>query len=444
MKFLIAHNRYRYPGGEDVVFCREGELLRSAGHEVVEYVRENTEIPDDGFLGKAITGIRTLWAWDTARELQSILRKERPELVHFHNTFPLISPAAYYACKAEGVPIVQSLHNPRILCPAATLYRNGRTCEDCLGRSVAWPGVVHACYCGSFSQTAVVAGMLALHRYLGTWQDTVDAYIVFTEFFRQKFIAGGIPREKIFVKPHFLNTDPGMKQKLGDYALFLGRLVPQKGVLTLLKAWQHLKHIPLRIAGEGQLEQEVQRLKQHNPSISTTGHLTPEGCLELIKGARFLIWPSEGYETFGLVAIEAFACGTPVIASKSGAVSEIVEDGKTGLHFEAGNAEDLADKVEGFWNHPHELETMGRAARLEFENKYRAPANYVALMRIYDTAIERKVLRDAHPRHCMGWSRGHEETNKQVERNNQPSMESYSSARSATSWREHEELQRRP
>jgi glycosyltransferase involved in cell wall biosynthesis len=389
MKLLFAHNRYRHTGGEDEVFRREAELLRSAGHEVLEYTRHSDEIVEKGTLSKVKLGVRTLWAWDTEREMRSLLRSAKPHLVHFHNTFPLISPAAYHVCKEAGIPVVQSLHNPRILCPAATLYREGRTCEDCLGRSFAWPGVVHACYHNSSSQTAVVAGMLALHRLLRTWQQQVDAYVVFTEFFRAKFIAAGLPPEKIFVKPHFLNTDPGMKQRLGDYALFLGRLAPEKGILTLLKAWRALKHIPLWIAGHGPLEKEVHEFQHHHRLATVFPYLPQEQCFDLIKGARFLIWPSEGYcETFGLVAIEAFACGAPVIASGSGAMKELVKDGQTGLHFEPANAEDLADKVEWAWNHPQEMKTMGMAGRAEYMSRYRPTANYEALIRIYHHAIQ--------------------------------------------------------
>jgi glycosyltransferase involved in cell wall biosynthesis len=399
MKLLLAHNHYRIAGGEDVVFRREGELLRSAGHDVLEYVRQNSEISKDGILSSMRAAMRTFWAWDTAQEMRSLLRSVKPDLVHFHNTFPLISPAAYYVCQEEGVPVVQSLHNPRLLCPAATLHREGRTCEDCLGRTFAWPGVVHACYHNSRSQTAVVAGMRAFHSVLGTWKEQVDAYIVFTKFFREKFIAAGIPREKIFVKPHFLNADPGMKHlRGGDYALFLGRLAPEKGVLTLLKAWRTLKHIPLQVAGQGQLEKEVHEFQQDHAWVRTLMYFPHKELFDLIKGARFLVWPSEGYyETFGLVAIEAFACGTPVIASSSGAMKELVEDRITGLHFEPGNADDLADKVEWAWTHPHEMETMGSAGRAEYLSKYTAAGNYEALMEIYHRAIRAGAFQKTNP-----------------------------------------------
>jgi len=384
MKLLVAHNHYRQSGGEDEVFLRESELLRSAGHEVLEYKEHNSGISEDGIPSKVQLAARTLWAADSVGRLRSLLRRERPDLAHFHNTFPLISPAAYYACQQEGVPVVQSLHNSRLICPAATLYRNGSACEDCLGKTVPWPGVVHACYHNSRLQTAVVAGMLAGHRVLGTWQEQVDAYIVFTEFFRRKFIDAGLPREKIFVKPHFLGTDPGMKQEMGSYALFLGRFALQKGIPTLLKAWRSLGHVPLRIAGAGPMEQDVRRFSQTHQSIHMMPYLSQKECFDLIKGARFLIWPS-GVETFGLVAIESFACGTPVIASRSNAM-EIVEDKKTGLHFASDDFEDLAAKVEWAWTHPREMAAMGKAARAEYEANYTAKRNYHLLMDIYSKA----------------------------------------------------------
>lgn len=238
--------------------------------------------------------------------------------------------------------------------------------------------------------------MIAVHRLLGTWREQVDAYIVFTEFFRRKFIAAGLPPEKIFLKPHFLNTDPGIKKASGKYTLFLGRLAPEKGVMTLLRAWQNLKHVPLMMVGSGPLQEEVRKFQHGNPLLRVFLHLPERELFELIKGARFLVWPSEGYyETFGLVAIEAFACGTPVVASRVGAMQELVEHGRTGLFFEAGNPEDLAAKVEWSWTHPQQMEMMGRAARAEFTRKYTAEPNYETLMHIYDTAIQGSAFQKA-------------------------------------------------
>jgi len=391
IKVLLAHNRYFWPGGEDEVFSREKKLLHREGNEILEYTRDNSEFAQNGILDKIKVGLQTVWSFDSTKELRSLLRGERPDVAHFHNTFPLISPGAYYICQEEGIPVVQSLYNARLICPAVTCLREGQVCEDCLGRTLPWPGVVHACYRNSRLQSAAVAGMLMAHRLLRTWQERVDAYIVATEFFRQKFIAAGWPSEKIFLKPHFLSDDPGMKQGVGSYALFMGRLSPEKGVATLLKAWRTLRHVPLWIRGEGPMENHVRRFAEENPSVRVLPRLSQSECFDVLKGARFLVWPSEGYaETFGLVVMEAFACGTPVIGSRVGAMEEVLDDKRTGLHFTAGDPEDLAAKAEYAWTHLPEVKEMGRAGRAEYESKYTAGPNYQALMRIYGKAIQNR------------------------------------------------------
>jgi len=389
MKILHAHNRYQTPGGEDEVFHNEAELLRSAGHEVVEYVRDNHEIQEYGVWDKATLGLRTVWAWDSVRELTGILKREKPDVAHFHNTFPLISPAAYYACREASVPVVQALDNPRLLCPAATLFREGDVCELCVGKSLSWPGVIHACYRRSRIQTSVVAGMLATHRWLGTWQNEVSIFICSTAFYRKKFTEGGLPAEKIALKPHFIAADTGVRRGNGTYALFIGRLAPEKGVETLIDAWKSLKSCPIKIRGEGPLLPEVQALRSKGgPEIDLVPRLERAELMNLIKGARFLVWPSLGYyETFGLVAVEAFACGVPVIASRIGVMEEIVQDGRTGLHFTPGDSVDLAAKVEWAWTHDQEMELMGRNARAEYEAKYTAERNCGMLMEIYQQAL---------------------------------------------------------
>jgi glycosyltransferase involved in cell wall biosynthesis len=215
----------------------------------------------------------------------------------------------------------------------------------------------------------------------------VDAYIAFTEFYRQKFIDGGLPEEKLFVKPHFVEPDPGPSSAgAGEYVLFVGRLDPEKGVRTLLHAWQQLREIPLRVRGNGRLRGEVELV-----TAPILDPLPAEALGRLYKGARFLVWPSEGYyETFGLVAIEAFAYGVPIIASRVGVMAELVQEGVTGLHFVAGDPADLAEKVRWAWEHPDEMVAMGRNARVEYETKYTAQHNLHQLLRIYEVAMARR------------------------------------------------------
>lgn len=391
MRILLVHNSYQQRGGEDEVFARERDLLQSTGHGVVKYIRGNHEIREYGMWNRAGLSLRTVWAWDSVIEIRDLLKRERPEVAHFHNTLPLISPAAYYACAEAGVPVVQTLHNYRLLCPAATFLRKGKICESCLGRSFPWPGVVHGCYRGSRPATAAVAAMLATHRAIGTWREKVDVYIALSEFARRKFIEGGLPAEKIVVKPNFVACDFAPKTESGNYALFVGRLSVEKGPQLLSTAWRNMRErIPLRIVGGGPLLESLSReIKDSSlQEIELAGQRTPEEVRSLMLGARFLVFPSECFETFGMAIAEAFACGLPVITARLGSMAEIVQDGVTGLHFEAGNAADLAAKVEWAWNHPRELARVGRAARAEYEAKYTAERNYSRLMDIYRQALE--------------------------------------------------------
>ncbi len=392
MKVLIAHNSYQQRGGEDGVVDAETRLLRAHGHRIVWYERHNDELRNRSPLATLAAGREAVWAARSFRELRALIAREAPDIVHFHNTFPLISPAAYYACAEAGVPVVQTLHNYRLLCPAATLLRDGKVCEACLSRSVPWPGVLHGCYRGSRPATAAVAAMLAVHRAIGTWQEKVDLYVALSEFARRKFIEGGLPAKRIVVKPNFVEPDPGPKQGRGDYALFVGRLSEEKGLRVLLNAWGRLREpIPLRIAGDGPLSDEIagEIRNEELKNVELLGRLSQFEITALMHGARFLVLTSVCYENFPLTVAEAFACGLSVIASRLGAMAEIIEDGTTGVHFSPGDPEDLARSVEWAWSHPHELYEMGRAARSEYEDKYTEGRSYKRTMEIYGRAVER-------------------------------------------------------
>jgi len=389
LKILSIHNRYQQHGGEDVVMQSERQLMVSFGHRVVEYVRNNEEIRNYGLRDTVTLGPRTVWAWDSYREVKRRLKTEQPDLAHFHNTLPLISPAAYYACREAGVPVVQTLHNYRLVCPAATFFRHGQVCEECMEHTL-WRGVRYGCYRKSRPATAAVALMLALHRWRKTWTQQVDAYIALTQFARRKFVAAGLPAEKIAVKPNFLDPDPGPRNGDGEYALFVGKVQDEKGAGLLVDAWRRLpKKIPLRVIGDGvqrgELEAKVSR--QGVSSISFEGHQGRGRVLEAMKGARFLIFPSKWYEGFPVTIVEALACGLPIVGSRLGAIQEIVDEGRTGLHFRPGDSLDLAEKVDWAWAHPERMKEMSRQARAEFEAKYTRERNYELLMEIYERAI---------------------------------------------------------
>jgi glycosyltransferase involved in cell wall biosynthesis len=288
---------------------------------------------------------------------------------------------------------VQTLHNYRLLCPGGLFLRDGKVCEECLGRSVPWPGVAHACYRQSRPATAAIATMHAAHRAMGTWQEKVDLYIALSEFARHKFMEGGLPPDRIVVKPNFVDPDPGPKQDDGAYALFVGRLSKEKGLSVLLSAWKRLRAaIPLRIAGDGPLMGEITNGAGAKDirDVQLLGQITPNAIASLMRGARFLVLPSITYENFPMTVAEAFACGVPVIASRLGSLAEIVTDGLNGLHFSPGDPDDLAAKVDWAWKNPRELDEFGRAGRKEFEEKCCASSNYKRLMQIYALAMERR------------------------------------------------------
>ena len=397
MKILLIHNHYSHAGGEDVVFHRERELLRSTGHHVTEYTRHSPKIAERAIWANAAIGLQTINAVESVEDLRSLLQKEKPDVAHFHNTFPLISPGAYYPCREAGIPVIQTLQNYRLICPAATLCRDGEICEECLDRSLL-RGVLHGCYRGSRPASAAVALMLAIHRHMNTWTKIVDHYVAPSEFVRRKFVQSGMPTEKISVKPNFVYPDPGARTGKGEYALYIGRCAPEKGVGTLLQAWTLMgKDIPLRIVGDGPVKKALQAQgeKAHLADVRFEGWMPEEQVPAILKHAAFLIFPSEWYEPFGLGIAEAFACGVPVIASPLGAVMEIVENGKTGLHFIPGDPKDLAAKVEWAWTHPTEMKAMGVAARAEYQAKYTAKRNYDLMMEIYRRAQNEAIWKAA-------------------------------------------------
>jgi glycosyltransferase involved in cell wall biosynthesis len=339
-------------------------------------------------MGRLEVAVDTLWNRRTYGEVRSLLRRQRPEVMHCTNTFPLISPAVYYAARAEGVPVVQSLRNYRLLCANGYLLRDNRVCEDCVSKALPWPAVVHRCYRQSRVASVVVASMLVLHRALRTWNRTVARYFALTEFSRQRFVDAGMPADRIAVKPNFVDPDPGPGAGGGGYAVFVGRLSPEKGIETLLSAWRLLSgRMKLKIIGDGPLAPLVREAAARAPEIEWLGYRKPEEILAVLGDATCLVMPSIWYETFGRTIIEAYAKGTPVVASRLGAMAELVDDGRTGMLFEAGSGQDLASRVAHMLDDADRLAKMRVEARRAFEKKYTGEANYRALMNIYRDAV---------------------------------------------------------
>jgi len=386
ISILICHNSYINSGGEDKVFTNEAELLINNGQIVQQFIKSNKIIPNEP---KLKIGANTFWSFSSTRDLQEILNKNKIDVVHFHNTFPLISPSAYYVCKEFNLPVVQTLHNYRLICPNAILYRDNQVCEDCINKSFAWPGILHACYRKSRIQTSIVSSMVFFHRLINTWQKNVDVYIALTNFSKKKFVGAGLPSEKIVVSPNFVLEDPGVKKEIGEYALFVGRISEEKGIKTLLEAWKKIPEIPLKIVGDGHLMDFVKGIiKETNlNNVLVLGKKDNLEVIELMKKAQFLIFPSEWYEGFPMTIVESFSVGLPVIASNIGAMEELIEHNKSGILFASGDADDLAEKSLELWNSKTKLEKISKNVRNEYLLKYSSEKKFESLMKIYESIL---------------------------------------------------------
>lgn len=416
MKVLQFHNEYVFPGGEDAVASSEAVLLRSFGHAVIEFRRSNKALNAFSLAAKmhfCFQGIYFQRAIFDA--VTALIEQEKPDIAHFHNSFFMIGPAAYEACFAKGVPVVQTLHNYRFLCAVATFFRNGQTCEECLagGRMT---GIRYGCWHGS--RLMAWAMTRAIEEYekrniLGR----ISQFIALSDFSRRKFIQAGWDGERIVVKPNFLEQDPrelgewsgergDRREEIRDvdavvprspisslsslgsdlsapgYVLYVGALQPYKGVATLLKAWSKRNWpVPLKIVGSGPIEAELKSLNV--PGVEWLGQVSSAEVIKLIKGAACVVVPSECYENFPRVIIEAFACGVPVVASRLGAMAEIIEEGKSGFLFPPGQADDLALVLEHILSDAQLSQSVGKAARLVFESRYTPQSNYLQLQDIY-------------------------------------------------------------
>lgn len=381
MRIVIAHNYYLQRGGEDSVVESEIALLRQHGHEVVVYERNNEDIASSS-INKLKLAADTIWSRRTVDDVDRLIKTFAPDIIHAHNTFPLISPSIYWAAKRRQIPIVQTLHNFRLACPQALLLRDGTVCEDCLGK-VPWRAVAHKCYRESRAQTAVVAMMLQSHRLAGTWSTQVDRFIALNQFCKSKFIESGLPEEKISIKPNFVDLpQPLIQERRG--LLYVGRLSKEKGVNVLADAVEKRPTIgSIDVIGTGPLETSLRattNLRMLGPRQSTEVY-------RAMREAVALVLPSICYENFPRTIVEAFANGTPVIASKLGGMAEIVEHGKTGLLFESGNASELAETMTWAIQHPSLMESMGIAAREKYEQQWSADVNIKLLVQIYTDAI---------------------------------------------------------
>jgi glycosyltransferase involved in cell wall biosynthesis len=389
VRVLIVHNYYQStsPSGEDMAFDIERRLLEGGGYEVSTFTRHNDDIGKGPFDRMAATG-ELFWSRRTRRELDQLIRRQRPEIAHFHNTFPLISASAYQACRDHGVPIVQTLHNYRLVCPGALLLRDGKPCEDCIGR-LPLPAITHGCYRGSRAGSALVTGMLAVNRARHVYTDWVDQYVCLTEFARARFTRAGLPPGRLTVKANAMVDPPPQGRGEGGYALYVGRLSPEKGVSTLLRAWQGIDY-PLKILGDGDLRASLERAAAGgSASIEFLGRRPNREVMALMGEATLLVIPSECYEGVPVTVLEALASGVPLLVSAIGALDELVDTPQNGLKFSPGDAEGLRDGAVRLLREPETRQAMRHANRERFERQYSPEQALAASRSLYQQVITR-------------------------------------------------------
>jgi glycosyltransferase involved in cell wall biosynthesis len=388
VRVLFIHNNYRTsaPSGEDTVARNERKLLEDNGVEIVDYQKFNDDIDESTLLSRVRLALNSVWSRTAYREISELIKRTRPDVAHVHSVHPQISPAVYAACKKGGVPVVHTLHNYRYICPGALLLRDGKPCEKCVGR---WPlgALRHRCYHGSLAASAALVAMICFHRLRGSFSGEVDRYIALTEFAKARLVAGGFPEEKIEVKPNCsapicLNPEPRER-----HAVYVGRLTAEKGVRTLIAAWALVTELPLKVIGDGALRPVLEAfVREHRLEVEFLGSQPRETVLELIGRSTLQIIPSECYEGFPMAVLEAYACGTPVLASRIGGLAEVVREGVTGLFFEPGNVTELAGQVNRLGSNPRRAALLGSGGRALFQERYTQERNFQQLMAIYRRA----------------------------------------------------------
>ncbi|MFD1129250.1 glycosyltransferase family 4 protein [Paenibacillus provencensis] len=391
-KVLLIHNYYQLRGGEDQVVERELNMLRSRGIEAESYYVHNDSI-SQGIVDKAKVALNVTWSLNEYRKVRKKIMDMRPDVVHVHNFFPIVSPSVYYACESMAIPVVQTLHNYRLICPAATFMREGEICEKCLSGSLI-NSVKYGCYRGSALQTLPLAAMIKVNKMLGTWTNKVSKYIALTDFSRTKFIASGIPEEKIMVKPNFIKTPEKTDHNtppLEKYLLYVGRISPEKGVENLLKAWDEVKTksgFKLVIIGDGPDKERLEQSYQQD-DVLFLGKMNSDEVLFYMSHSHYLVVPSIWYEGFPLTIVEAYSVATPVLCSKIGSLEEVVIPDKTGFHFKHNDIYELAQTMEYAINlDPLNYSLLRKSTLDNFERKYTEEINYQFLMNIYHEAIE--------------------------------------------------------
>jgi glycosyltransferase involved in cell wall biosynthesis len=396
MKILLVHSRYRStaPSGENRVVEQEFEALVALGHDIEAFVRHSDEIESWPTWRKATLPARVIWNPASRRDLAEALDRFRPDVVHIHNTFPMLSPSVLYACRDAGVPVVVTLHNYKLLCASGSFFRDGAVCHDCAGGTPT-PALIHRCYRGSV--LATVPTVLSARTHRRAWRDLVSAYVFVSDSQRRLLAGIDFDPERTFVKHNLVPYDGPVGAARRRQVAYLARLDPAKGALLLMKAWDMYRALAgddalrLVIAGSGPLHDEVAAWAEDRPSVELAGHLTKQECFKLIGRSRAVILPSEWEETFGLVAVEAMAVGVPLLAAGHGSFPDLVSDGVDGALFEPGRPDTLAKLLLDVDTSPARYKEYGRRARTTYEDKHDPGRNIEQLLDIYRFAIGHSV-----------------------------------------------------
>jgi glycosyltransferase involved in cell wall biosynthesis len=396
MRILLVHNRYRSaaPSGENRVVDQEGEALEAVGHEVMRFGRNNDEIEQWSLAKKASLPARTLWSREAVHDLEAVLCEHRPEVVHVHNTFPLLSAGVLYACRNARVPVVATIHNYRLACANGTFFRHGAVCHDCAhGQPVR--AVLHGCYRGSRAATVPVALAMSLHRQ--AWRSLVSAYVFVSASQRDLLPGLDLAPERVFVRYNVIPRRIGPAVARTPAVVYAGRLDEPKGVRLLMAGWDCYlgksggQGLNLVIVGGGPLEDEVAAWASTRPSVEMTGIVDSDRCAELISRARAVLLPSVWEETFGLVAVEAMAAGVPPIAAGHGSFTELITPGVDGVLFTPGDPAALALAIADVESNPERYEAYGDRARQTYEERFDPRRSVEELLGIYRFAITNPV-----------------------------------------------------
>lgn len=388
-KILIVHNYYQVPGGEDTVVENEKNLLLENGHEVVLYTRHNDEIKSKGVLGKLALPFETIFSMKTYKDVKKIIKKENIDIVHVHNTLPLVSPSVYYAARHCKVTVVQTIHNFRLLCPGATFTRENKICEECVEKNL-FCSIKHKCYRGSLVQSIVSALTLGFHRLIGTY-NKVDGYIALTGFNKEKLM-NLVSKDKIYIKPNFVKKNGELhKGNSRDYFLFLGRIDELKGIRLLVEAWKEIDNLKLILVGKGPLEKEIKKYIKDNDikNIEFLGFKQNNEVMNLINSARGLIVPSQWYEGFPMTIAESLSLGVPVIAGDIGNLPSIINEMENGLLFKYNDKNSLIEKINILKDDSELIKKLSAGAMNSFNAQYNSEKNYEVLINIYNKCSRR-------------------------------------------------------